>query len=180
MCNHWKQNVIQSRFNFPDSQCIPVCGATSRVVRVHHHHVLISTKLGQTLSVVVRMHTVILPTSCHGLSLSPNSMLLVPDVACVQRACSGHLRPPRSIGTVRRVHFVSPLVQPVCRPVAKWWKLEPHKQEVQLRRFTLMAPLLPCTPACGEATSRICQVSQMSSLTATMRPACRFVPRPIP
>ena len=46
--------------------------------------------------------------------------------------------------------------------------------------FTLIAPLLPCTPACGEATSRIYQVSQMSSLTATKRPACRFVPRPIP
>ena len=111
MCNHLKsrsqkQNVIQSRFNLPASQCIPVCGATFGVVRVHHHHVLILTKLGQALSVVVRLHKVLLPTSRRGLS--PNSMRLVQDVARIQHARSGHLRPTRSIGTVRRLPFCQP------------------------------------------------------------------------
>ena len=74
MCNHlktrgWKQNVIQSRFDFSASQCVPVCGTTFKVMCVHHHHVLIPAKLGQSLSVVVRMHALILPTSRHGLSL---------------------------------------------------------------------------------------------------------------
>ena len=114
-------------------------------MRVHHQHVLILTKLGQALSVEIRLHNVILSTSRHGLSL---------QIQCVSFRMS-HVsnmlvqitfRPPRSIGTVRRV----PFCQRNRRPAANFDVL------------ILMAPLLPCTPACGEATSRICQVSQMS------------------
>ena len=103
-------------------------GAASGVVRVHHHHVLISTKLGQALSVAVRIHTVILIPIW---SLSPDSMLLVPDVACIQHAHSGHLQPPRSIGTVRRVPFCQPN-RTTC--------LSPSRQEVEDRAQSTGGP----------------------------------------
>ena len=100
-----------------------VCGATSGVVRVHHHHVLIRTKLGQALSVVVRMHTVILSTSRHGLSLqircfsfrmshvSNMRVQVTPDHHAASGRCGVY-------------HFVSPIVQFVCRPVVKWWRTQ--------------------------------------------------------
>ena len=181
MCNHlksrgWRQNVFQSRFDFSASQCIPVCGTTFRVMCVHHHHVLISAKLGQSLSVGIRMHALILNTSRHGLSLSPDSLLLVQDVACTQHARSNHLQPPRSIGTVRHAPSCLP-THTTCLSL----RLRVVEDRAQSERgpTSTFLPLwhLSCrAPASGEATSRIPQVSQKSSLTATMRPACRFYP----
>ena len=129
----WKQKIIQSRFDFSASQCIPVCGTTFRVMCVHHHHVLIQTKLGQSLFVEDSNHALILSTSRH--SLSPDSMLLVQDVACIQRARSITSNHHAASGRCGVHHLVCPLIQLVCRPVSKWWRIEPNQQEVQLRRF---------------------------------------------
>ena len=32
-------------------------------------------------------------------------------------------------------HLDRTIIQLVCRPVSKWWRIEPNQQEVQLRRF---------------------------------------------
>ena len=50
-----KQNVIQSRFNPPSSHCIPA-GVASWAMRVHHHHMLMETKLAQAHAIVDRFH----------------------------------------------------------------------------------------------------------------------------
>ena len=60
-----KQNVIQPGCDFPPSQCVPTCGASSGIVRVHHRHVLVPAEIGQALTIAVRFHLVILATACH-------------------------------------------------------------------------------------------------------------------
>ena len=155
MCNHlrscgWKRNVIQSRFDFSASQRIPVCGTTFRVMCVYHHHVLFPAKLGQSPSVVVRIHALILSTSRHGLS--PDSILLVQDVAFT----SNHHAASRRCGMH---HLVCPIIRLVCRPVSKWWRIEPPSSTF-LPLWHLSCPVrqLVERPLHGFARFRMCPV----------------------
>ena len=99
-----EQNVIQSRLNFPSSQCCPVGGASSWVVRVHHHHVLILAELGQALAIAVRFHKVTLSAARHGFSLQiqclPFRMAHISDSERSSRSLPQH-----SIERVRHVPF---------------------------------------------------------------------------
>ena len=122
----------------------------------------------------------ILSTACHDFAFQvqcfPFRVSHIPNVRV--QVTSHHNAASRRCGIH---HLVGPVVYPVCRPITHWWGVEPHQQKrSNFAVLILIAPPLPCTLASGEATSRICQISQKSILTATMSPACRFVPRPIP
>ena len=97
MCNHlktrgWKQNVIQSRFDFSPLSAFQYVGPPC-------------ADPGKTWTIALRCSSHARVDTPHippwSLSLSPDSILLVQDVACTQHARSNHLQPPRSIGSVR-------------------------------------------------------------------------------
>ena len=101
---------------------------------VHHHHVLIPAKLGQSLSVVVRMHALLLTTSRHGPSLQIQCFSFRMSHVSNMRVhiTSNHHAASRRCGMH---HLVCPIIQLVCRPVSEWWRIEPNPQEVPTSTF---------------------------------------------
>ena len=97
---------------------------------------LTPAKLGQSLSVVVRMLALIVPTSRHGLSLSLQVQCFSLRMSHVSnmrvQITSNHHAASRRCGMH---HRFCPIIQLVCRPVSEWWRIDPNQQEVQLRRF---------------------------------------------
>ena len=149
------------------SQCVPIC-------RAYHHHVLVPAELGQALSVVVRFHLMILSTACHDFAFR---------VQCFPFRCltCAFKSPPTTMqhrdGAAFTILSAQSYILSVAQsPIGGGWS--PISKRSNFAVLILIAPPLPCTLATREATSRICQNSQRSSLTATMSPACRFVPDP--
>ena len=135
MCNHLKsrrkQKVIHSRFNFPASQCIPVCGATFTEVRVHSSP---CADLDKTWTSALRCSSHaqgdtarIPPWSLSKFNASHSGCRMYPK--CAFRS------PPTTTQHRGVVPFCKPIVQLVCRPTAKCWRIEPDQQEAKLRRF---------------------------------------------
>ena len=137
MCNHlksrgWKQNVIQSRFNLPGSQCIPVA------VRVHHHPPPCAD-LDKTWTSALRCSSLAPGDTRH---IPPWSLSKINQCVSFRMSHVSDMRVQvtsyhhAASGRCSVYHFVSPVVQFICRPAAMWWRIELNQQEVKRRYKT--------------------------------------------
>ena len=150
-----KQNEIQSRLPF---------------LPVH------SSRWGAEL----RFHKVILSAARHGFSLQvqclPFRMAHISDMSI--QVASYHNTASRRCG---HAPFCQPSRTADLSPSRQAVEDRVHQQEVKLRRFDPFGPSSPMYTSLWRGPfTDLPEFNKRHRLTATLRPACRFVPRSIP